>query len=189
MEVQHVNFRLFLRDGDNIDFDPIVPVFHGWIQDGVLNEVLVDVADYRHVPSGPGVVLIGHEANYSLDHTDGRWGLRYYRKARSMGTNSDRIKQALRRVVDVSLRLEAEPSLEGALDFDSGEIEFVIADRLLAPNDEATFDAVRPDLEDALSALIPGNEFALTHRKGPKRLFSVAIRFAHPLNRKGMLAR
>ena len=30
--------------------------------------MLIDVADYRHVPAGPGVLLIGHEANYSLDN-------------------------------------------------------------------------------------------------------------------------
>ena len=37
-----------------------VAVFHQWIRDGVCPEMLIDVADYRHVPAGPGVLLIGH---------------------------------------------------------------------------------------------------------------------------------
>ena len=38
------------------------------------------MADYRHVPEGPGVMLIGHQANYSVDNTDNRLGVRYNRK-------------------------------------------------------------------------------------------------------------
>ena len=49
-------------------------VFHQWIRDSVCPEMLIDVADYRHVPAGPGVMLIGHEANYSLDNRENRLG-------------------------------------------------------------------------------------------------------------------
>ena len=43
------------------DLEPLIPIFHGWIQDQVSEELLLDVADYRHVPAGPGVMLIGLE--------------------------------------------------------------------------------------------------------------------------------
>ena len=32
-------------------------------------------------PAGPGVMLIGHQADYSVDNTDDRLGVRYNRKA------------------------------------------------------------------------------------------------------------
>src|SRR3972149_5360474 len=56
----------------------VVPVFHEWIQTHRLeDELLIDVADYSHVHHGPGVLLISHEAQYSLDQAGGRLRLPY----------------------------------------------------------------------------------------------------------------
>src|SRR5205807_2486817 len=85
IELQHINVKLLLEGGD--DLDPVIPIFHSWIQNQPFGELLIDVADYRHVHHGPGIVLIGHEADYSLDQTDGRLGLRYNRKAPLPGSN------------------------------------------------------------------------------------------------------
>ena len=60
--------KLFLADAASLDLEPLIPIFHSWITGGAFNEMLLDVADYRHVPSGPGVVVIGHEADYSVDN-------------------------------------------------------------------------------------------------------------------------
>ena len=70
--IQHVRVKIFARE--SVDLGAAIPVFHRWIQDRVCPEMLIDVADYRHVPNGPGVVLMGHEASYSLDNTKGRLG-------------------------------------------------------------------------------------------------------------------
>ncbi len=43
----------------------------------------------RHVPAGPGIVLIGHEGNYSVDNTGNRLGVRYNRKAVLDGGNQE----------------------------------------------------------------------------------------------------
>src|SRR4029077_10076795 len=67
MELQHVNVKLIVRTPEEVDLEPLIPIFHGWIQGRVCDELLLDIADYRHVPAGPGVVLIGHEADYSVD--------------------------------------------------------------------------------------------------------------------------
>lgn len=45
-------------------------IFYDWLRLGVLDDVLVDVADYRHVAGGPGFLLIGHECNYQVRLTD-----------------------------------------------------------------------------------------------------------------------
>ncbi|HEX3371272.1 MAG TPA: hypothetical protein VHS08_02075, partial [Candidatus Acidoferrales bacterium] len=86
MQLQHVNVKLLLQNPQGIRLEPLVPVFHSWIehQNG---ELLIDVADYAHVPAGPGVVLIGHEGNYSVDNADDRLGVRYNRKAVLDGGN------------------------------------------------------------------------------------------------------
>src|SRR5260370_24044056 len=84
INLQHINVKLVLKDSDSLDhgrdLDPVIPVFHSWIQQQAFDELLLDVADYRHVEGGPGILLIGHEADYSLDNTDNRLGVRYNRK-------------------------------------------------------------------------------------------------------------
>jgi hypothetical protein len=95
LELQHINVRLPLKDPENIDFDAVIPVFHSWIQGQVCVELLLDVADYRHVHGGSGIVLIGHEADYSLDNTDNRWGIRYNRKTAVHGDNQKRLERLL----------------------------------------------------------------------------------------------
>ena len=74
MNLQHVNVKLLIEDFGDAGLERLIPVFHGWIQARARPELLLDIADYRHVPAGPGVVLIGHEANYSVDNTDNRMG-------------------------------------------------------------------------------------------------------------------
>ena len=57
-------------------------MFHDWIQNQRLDELLIDVVDYRHVHDGPGVILIAHDAHYAFDTSEGRLGLLYSRRPR-----------------------------------------------------------------------------------------------------------
>ena len=54
MDLQHVNVKLLVRDPEEVNLELLIPVFHSWIQNRVCEELLLDVADYRHVPDGPG---------------------------------------------------------------------------------------------------------------------------------------
>lgn len=57
---------LRLRSSGAIPLPNVIATFHDWIRSHALDEVLVDVADYSHVPGGPGVVLIGSDYTYSV---------------------------------------------------------------------------------------------------------------------------
>jgi hypothetical protein len=57
-----------------IAVESYIPVFHRWIRDNVLNELLIDVVDYSHVPNGPEVVLLGHASDYMLEQAGARDG-------------------------------------------------------------------------------------------------------------------
>lgn len=175
VELQHINVKLAFEDPEGIDLGALIPVFHSWIQDQVCDELLLDVADYRHVPDGPGIVLIGHEANYSVDHTDGRGGLRYNRKAAITGTNQDRLEQAVRSAVRAAQRL-AEDAPEGEkLAIDGQELEISINDRLLAPNREETRSALTSELGIFLDKLLAGNSYTLSFDPDPRRLLTARI--------------
>jgi hypothetical protein len=188
MEMQHVNVKLLVENPGNVDLEPLVPIFHCWIRDQVCEELLLDVADYRHVEAGPGVVLIGHQANYSVDNADGHLGIRYNRKAVVDGTNQDRLEQAGRAALAACQRLESEPTLNGKLRFNGHELEVFVNDRLLAPNLETTRGAAEPDLRAFFQKLFGGSDFSLSYNNGDSRLpFSVSIRTSQPFSVSNLL--
>jgi len=173
IQLQHVNVKLLASEGAGVDLEPLIPIFHGWIRDRVFEELLLDVADYRHVPEGPGVMVIGHQANYSVDNTDGRQGVRYNRKAVLDGTNQDRLKQAARAALAAFQRLESAETLKGKLRFGGRDVEVFINDRALAPNNDATRAAAQPDLDAFFGKLFGGAGYAVTYETEPRRLFGV----------------
>jgi hypothetical protein len=176
INLQCVNVKLLAKDPEGVELEPLIPVFHNWIQGQVFEELLLDVADYRHVHEGPGVVLIGHQANYSVDNRDNRLGLRYNRKAPLEGSNQDRLRQATRAALTAFQRLEGEAGLNGKLQFNGQEIEVFINDRLMAPNRDSTREAVKPELQDFFGSLFRGGDYALSHGSDPRALFGVYVK-------------
>jgi hypothetical protein len=167
--IQHINLKIFISDAKAFELADAIPVFHQWIRDRVCPEMLIDVADYRHVSAGPGVMLIGHEANYSLDNRENRLGLLYNRKAALDGTFQTRLGQAYRAALEACGRLEQEAVFRGKLKFDRNALEVFINDRLLAPNNEETWLALRPELEKFFSG------FTIERTGEPRDLFRVAV--------------
>jgi len=135
-------------------------------------ELLIDVADYAHVPQGPGVVLIGHQSDYYLDVADNRPGLLYSRKRGFEGDFQAGIDDAFRRALNACQLLEEESSL--GLQFATNEVLFRVQDRLVAPNDDATYDAYKPALEQAVSAFFGGTP-SLERMGAEREPFAVRI--------------
>lgn len=156
-----------------------VPIFHNWIQEDRLeHELMVDVADYSHVYRGPGVVLVCHDAHYSLDQRDGRLGLLYSRRRKADdGEVESRLHAVFRSALTACALLENEPSLKGQLRFRPNEILLQIHNRLLAPNTTATFRSVRERLEQFFHALYPEvDSINYEHIPGAKEPFGVQVR-------------
>lgn len=188
INLQHVNVKLLASNGAGVDLGLLIPIFHSWIRDHVFEELLLDVADYRHVPEGPGVVVIGHQANYSVDNTDGRLGVRYNRKSALDGSNGDRLRQAARAALAAFQRLESEAALKGQLRFGGRELEVFVNDRALAPNDMATRAATQTELQAFFGKLFQGAGYALSHEAEPRRLFGVRAKTSRPFTVAELLA-
>jgi hypothetical protein len=187
MELQHVNVKLFLKNEDDVDLEALIPVFHNWIQNQAEGELLLDVADYRHVRSGPGIVLIGHHGNYSLDNTGGQLGVRYNRKGVLEGTNQDCLVQATQAALAACRRLESEPSLCSRIQFNGREIEVLINDRLLAPNTPQTRGATDSEFRTFFSTLFGDIEYAVSYPPDPRSLFSVHARTSESFDTTALL--
>jgi hypothetical protein len=183
MQLQHVNVKLLVQNPDEARLEPLIPVFHSWIENRAEeDELLIDVADYTHVPAGPGVVLIGHEGNYSVDDTGSRLGVRYNRKAILDGSNQDRLAQATRSALTACRRLEAEPRLGGKFRFNGQDIEIFINDRLVAPNNAATRQAFDGDFQLFSQKLFMGKEYSISYGTDPRSLFTVFVKAPRPFS-------
>jgi len=176
MNLQHVNVKIFFEDTLEIDPGQFIEVFHRWIQEKVFEELLIDVADYRHVPMGPAVMLIGLEADYVIDNAKNRCGLLYNRKAPLDGGNADRFQQALRAAAGACLKLESEFESDGSLKFNRREFELIINDRALAPNSSETFAACQEELNTFLNSTLGHDEFHIEHLSDPRSRFGVSIK-------------
>ncbi len=182
MQLQHVNVKLLVQNAPGANLEPLIPVFHSWIENQNGDELLIDVADYTHVPAGPGVVLIGHEGNYSVDNTGNRLGIRYNRKAVQDGDNQKCLTQAIRATLMACRRLEAEPRLGGKFRFNGRDIEIFINDRLIAPNDVATREALDADFHNFSRKLFRGKEYSISYGVDPRSLFTAFVKADRPFS-------
>lgn len=172
MEPTKFQVKLYTKSGD-VELEKLVPVFHEWIRSKkIADELLIDVADYAHVPQGPGVVLIGHQSDYYLDLADDRPGLLYSRKRGFDGDFQGGVDDAFRRALEACKLLEAESGLD--FEFATDEVLFRVQDCLNAPNADATYEAYKPALEKAASTYFGGSA-SLERVGGPREPFAVRI--------------
>src|SRR5580765_7413168 len=140
MDAHKLQLKIYLtpETARTLDVEALIPVFHRWIKQRALPELTIDVANYRHVPNGPGVVLIGHGADYFLDEGEGRPGLLHNRKRAGLAAG-ERLGDLARRTLHASPLLEKDLALTGKIKCATNELLFRLKHRLAAQNRDATF--------------------------------------------------
>jgi hypothetical protein len=129
-----IDLKVMAATGRKVELERAIPVFHRWIQERALDELMVDVADYTHVPEGPGVVLVCHDAIYALDSGGAELGLLYSRRREThsslgaIATLEDRLVSVFRRALAACARLERESDLAG-LRFPGDRFQLAVNDR------------------------------------------------------------
>ena len=171
--MQHVNIKLFAEQPYPKNIAAVIPVFHRWIQQKSIPGLLIDVADYAHVPQGPGVLLIAH---VSLDEAGGKLGVLFNRKETWEGTGLEALRSAYAFAVDVAKRLEAEPEFTGSLRIRTDAVQVTLYDRLLYPNTEETLESLRGDLDAFLVEVFGGAAYTLERNQDPRARFGVTAR-------------
>jgi len=157
MELSRFGLKLFVTDPAGMQEKNFVPIFHSWIQkQAVEKHQLIDVHDYSHIHHGPGILLVGHEGNFSTEMGEGIPGLVYFRK-QPAGTFEETLRASLKAILQAAALIESEPGLEGRVRLRRDEFLFISNDRLLAPNNAASFEVIKPVL-----AKVFGNNASLT---------------------------
>jgi hypothetical protein len=172
-----VAVKLFADDKAVVQPQELIAVFHRWIKENVLeDELMIDVANYAHVPKGPGIILVCDKAHYSFDVRDDRWGLRYRSRREARATGQDAITRAFASALNAASLLVNDPTLDGRYAFRTDEVEFGIYDRLRAPSGEETLEAIRPALDATVEMLYGEPAESIELVSGPKEPFMVSVK-------------
>ncbi len=159
MDSVKYELKIFFQDPGEVEPAALIPTLHQWIQTQRLEELLIDVADYRHVHHGPAVLLIAHDAHYVIDMDMGRPGLLYSRRRETHPSRPEpvsvpaRLASVFQCAFTACQALETEPGFAGRLRFRTDQLLFRINDRLLAPNTLDQFDDFRHELEPFIASL------------------------------------
>jgi hypothetical protein len=158
-----------------LDLRPFIGLFHRFIQEGALEGLLLDVADYGHVPAGPGVILIGHDVDYAIDLTDGRAGLLTTRKRHPDLPLGELLRDTLRRALIAVQQVEADAS--SGLRLATGEIELRFVDQLAAPNTQEAYESACKEIEPVAIRLFGASGFDLARARvdDPRAMLTVAL--------------
>ena len=160
MKSEKLQIKFFARPNAAFDLEAVVPVFHRFIREHAFDELMIDVADYKHVHHGPGVALVGDANDYFLDEGEGRPGLLFSRKRHGSGPEG-RLREGFARALKACTLLEAAPELGGKLTFATNEILIRLPDRLRAPNDDASFAEVSSEVSTLLDKLYGAGQYSI----------------------------
>jgi hypothetical protein len=160
MKSEKLQIKFFAKPNAAFDLEAVVPVFHRFIREHAFDELMIDVADYKHVKNGPGVALVGDANDYFLDEGEGRPGLLFSRKRHGSGPEG-RLREGFARALKACSLLEVAPELSGKLGFATDEILIRLPDRLNAPNDDATFAEVSREVSTLLDKLYGAGSFSI----------------------------
>jgi hypothetical protein len=171
MDAQRIQVKIYATSSPALD--RFIPVFHRFIRDKVFDELMIDVADYGHVHSGPGVALIGHASDYFADQSEGRFGIVYTRK-REAPPPAERLGDAIRRALNGARLVENEPGFEDVR-FATNEILVRLQDRLHAPNDDAGFSKFAAELAPLVEKLYGASHATIEKTGTPRDPLSARI--------------
>jgi len=189
MDLHKFGIKFFAQDAERVDILKLIPIYHRWIQQSALEDLLIDVADYSHVPSGPGVLLIAHEGNYALDETGHERGVVYYSKHRLAGDLPERFVQVAHKALKAAELMSADAELDGGLKVPGNRLQFFANDRLVAPNTDAAYAELEPAFKAFLERLYAGAPYTLTRETDPKERLSVQVRADGEVALKTLLER
>jgi hypothetical protein len=189
MDLHKFGIKFLATDAQGIDILKLIPIYHRWIQDKALDDLLIDVADYSHVPSGPGVMLIAHEGNYALDETGHERGVVYYSKQKLTGELPERFAQVAYKALRAAQLMSSDTDLEGKLRVSGTELQFFANDRLSAPNTDEAYGEIEPAFKRFLDRLYDGAPYTLSREKDPKERLSLRVQVKATVNVDTLLSR
>ena len=182
MDLQKFGVKLFFNTNGSYSSKDFVPVFHNWIQNKVIDDhLLIDVADYSHIPDGPGVMLIAHEGNFSLDQESQQPGIMYMRKTEIAGSFTERFSTVLSTVIKVANRLN-DNNISKQVDFIPNSFRFIANDRLYAENTADNQDFYKREIQKALDGKYSDSQFEFGDVSDENERLAFTVNFSNDID-------
>ncbi len=148
--LQRIDVKQLLAAPPEPDLDPFLVIFDRWRQQSENPADWVDLADYAHMPTGPGILIAGKRDTFSLNLNPPGPGLLTSVRAGLEGTLRDRFRESLRRARALNAAILSEPEFPSAFRVLEGAWEIFVNDRLRYPNSAESDSHIRPALAGAL---------------------------------------
>ena len=182
MQLQKFGVKLFLNTNGNYDSKDFIPVFHSWIQKKVVSDhLLIDVADYSHIQDGPGMMLIAHEGNFSLDQESLQPGIMYMRKTEIEGDFIQRFSKVLTTTIEAANRL-SKNKINKDVHFKNNLFRFIANDRLYAENTAHNQELYKQEIQKALNNIYPDNKLEFKDVSCQNERLAFTIRLGNEIN-------
>ena len=178
MDLKKFGIKLYLNNNTSYHSRDFIPVFHNWIQNkAVPDHLLIDIADYSHIPDGPGILLVAHEGHFSLDQADRKPGILYMRKTEISGSFKDRFNKVLSTTILAARMLSQDKNIK-AVDFFPNSFRFISNDRRIADNVDANQKLYTETVNKLSKENFPGSQLEFNnYAQGEERLaFDVYFR-------------
>ena len=189
MNPRRIAIKLFVTPDPTaaVDLEPFTPLFHEFIQKASVPGLLVDVADYAHVPNGPGIILIGHEVDYGIDSVAGRAGLLVVRKRYGQSALGEILRDTLSKAFACAKAIEDDGRT--GVHFSPSAIELQILDRLAAPNDPASVEIARAEVQPVFAELYGECTIERAGEDDPRKPASLVAHAANDTDHASLLAK
>lgn len=178
MTPHRLSVKFFTEPGSKHELSRFIALFHKFIQGKSLEGLLVDVADYAHVPDGPGILLIGHEVDYGMDLTGGAPGLLVRRK-RCTGDLASNLRDTLRKAIAAVKAIERDGSTGAAYSTQAFTISLI--DKLNTPNTSHAYETCRSVISEVVGELGGSQVTVERGDSDPRQNLSFVVRVARPL--------
>ncbi len=153
--LQRIDVKLLLDCPPDPDLDQFLVIFDRWRKADDHPADWVDLADYAHMPGGPGILIAGKRDTFSVNLNPPGPGLMTSVRRGLEGSLEDRFREALRRACEFNAAVMAEPEFPAEFSVREGAWEIYVNDRLEFPNTDPTDRMVRPAVAAALG-VAPG---------------------------------
>lgn len=181
MKLNRVGVKFPVRpETGTVDLEPFIGLFHDLIREQALPGLLIDVADYRHVPEGPGVIVIGHDVDFGIDLQGGRAGLLVLEKRCGESEAADSVRRAVARGLEAAVTIGERSGLS----FGTDALEVLAFDRIVAANDVGAADALSRELTPVFRDLHGDvkHELSRTHADDPRKPLALLVRAPEALS-------
>ena len=182
MDLQKFGIKLYLTSNNSFNSKSMISVFHSWIQSKAIdNHLLIDVADYSHIPDGPGVMLIAHEGHFSLDQENHEPGMMYMRISELEGAFKERFIHVLSITIQAANRLR-DNKINKEVDFIHNSFRFMTNDRRIADNTHKNQNLYKDEVQKALTEKYPTSEIEYEDISKENERLAFTVNFNQDIN-------